>query len=48
MDPKMDSGLMPPITDEQFNVLRSRSPEEIIWVMDQLFTYEACGILLSA
>ncbi|RPB26326.1 hypothetical protein L211DRAFT_805150 [Terfezia boudieri ATCC MYA-4762] len=40
MDPKMDSGLMPAISEEQFNVLASRSPEEIIGVMDQLLSSE--------
>jgi len=42
MDPKMDSGLMPAISEEQFNVLTSRSPEEIIGVIDQLFSSEVC------
>lgn len=39
MDPKMDSGLMPAIT---FNVSTSRAPEEVIGIMDQLFSYEVC------
>ena len=49
MDPKMDSGLMPPITDEMFNVFDPRSPQEIIGIMDQLFSYEvgaACLVTL--
>lgn len=39
MDPKMDSGLMPAIT---FNVPASRVPEEVIGIMDRLFSYEVC------
>jgi len=44
----MDSGLMPAITEENFNVLTSRSPEEIVGVMDQLFSSEACRIAVLA
>ncbi|KAF8468341.1 Mak10 subunit, NatC N-terminal acetyltransferase-domain-containing protein [Kalaharituber pfeilii] len=40
MDPKMDSGLMPAITEEHFNVIASRSAQEIIGIMDQLLSYE--------
>jgi len=41
MDPKMDSGLMKPgEEDSVYDVLQPKLPEEIIGIIDQLFSSE--------
>ncbi|KAL4812335.1 Mak10 subunit, NatC N-terminal acetyltransferase-domain-containing protein [Aspergillus spinulosporus] len=45
MDPKMDSGYLGPEEkgqglEDDYNILRELTPEEVVWIMDELFCHE--------
>lgn len=44
MDPKMDSGCLAPgeSLDEDYDVTRPLSPEEVLGVIDELICHEVC------
>lgn len=48
MDPKMDSGYLGPEEkglglEDYYDVLRELTPEEVVWIMDELLCHEVGG-----
>ena len=49
MDPKMDSGCLEPgeTLEDHYDVSQNLLPEEVIGIMDQLFSYEVGSFVNS-